>query len=392
MSQQKERQKPPFRFDIVGSFLRPEALKKARAAFLMGHMDAQALAAVEDAAIIDLVNRQKAVGLKVLTDGEFRRSWWHLDFFWGLNGVEKSSLGHGYQFHGESTRPETASIKGRISGSSHPFVRHFEFLNKLADDNHIARQTIPAPAQFWAELQRPENKAGILAVYSSEAEAKKDIVKAYRTVVMDLYQAGCRNIQMDDCTWGMLADARFRDALGVAPVAPSCACHAHDGEIPPVAVADILAQEYYELNNAVLENLPSDLIMTTHVCRGNYHSTWASSGGYETVAPYLFAHEDVSAFYLEYDTERAGDFSPLRYVPEGKMVVLGLFSSKSGDLEDRKEILNRIEEARQYVPLERLCISPQCGFASTEEGNILTEAQQWAKLALIRDIAEEVWA
>lgn len=393
MAQYEERKVPPFRFDIVGSFLRPEALKKARTAYASGTLDAAALRDIEDREIAALVARQKEVGLHVITDGEFRRSWWHLDFFWGLGGIEKVAIAQGYVFNGEETRAESARVTGRISGKNHPFVEHFKFLKQFETSGYVARQTIPAPAQLWAELQRPENQVAIKHFYASDEEARKAIAAAYRTVILDLYAAGCRNVQLDDCTWGMLVDARYQEALGklAPPAHEGCSCH--PGSKAPIAggLLDVIARDYYELNNASIVDLPEDLVVTTHVCRGNYHSTWASSGGYDAIAHHLFAHENVEAFYLEFDTERSGGFAPLAQVAPGKKVVLGVFSSKTGELEDKEQIKERVKEASAYVPLENLAISPQCGFASTEEGNILSEEQQWAKLALIRETAREIW-
>ncbi|WP_163581228.1 5-methyltetrahydropteroyltriglutamate--homocysteine S-methyltransferase [Gracilibacillus saliphilus] len=363
----------PFRYDNVGSFLRPEKLKKARASFTKGTITEQELKQVEDESIIELVQKQKEVGLKAITDGEFRRSWWHLDFMWGLNGVKKEVIDQGYQFNGEETRPETARLTGRISGENHPFVEHFAFVNQFAHDDVIARQTIPAPAQFLAELQRPENSDVTATIYSDIEELITDIAKAYQTVIRDLYDAGCRSLQIDDCTWGMLVDPKY------------WASRHGSANVQEVGELNL------RVNNAALANLPEDLIVTTHVCRGNYHSTWASSGGYDPIANILFSKENVSAYYLEFDTERSGGFEPLAHVPDDRLVVLGLFSSKTGELEDKDAIKARIKEATKYVDLERLCISPQCGFASTEEGNILTEEQQWKKLRLIKEVAEEIW-
>ncbi|MFD2657248.1 5-methyltetrahydropteroyltriglutamate--homocysteine S-methyltransferase [Gracilibacillus thailandensis] len=363
----------PFRYDNVGSFLRPEKLKKARASFTEGTITEQELKQVEDESIEELVQKQKEVGLKAITDGEFRRSWWHLDFMWGLTGVKKEVIDKGYQFNGEETRPETARLTGRISGKNHPFVEHFTFVNQFAYDDVIARQTIPAPAQFLAELQRPENSDVTATIYSDIEELITDIAKAYQTVIKDLYDAGCRSLQIDDCTWGMLVDPNY------------WASRHGSANVQEVGELNL------RVNNAALANLPKDLIVTTHVCRGNYHSTWASSGGYDPIANILFSKEDVSAFYLEFDTERSGGFEPLAHVRDDRLVVLGLFSSKTGELEDKDAIKARIKEATKYIDLERLCISPQCGFASTEEGNILTEEQQWKKLRLIKEVAEEIW-
>lgn len=364
----------PFRYDVVGSFLRPAALKKARRKFESKAISCTELKEVEDEKILRLVEKEKAAGLRSVTDGEFRRSWWHLDFMWGLTGVTEQILERGYRFHGEETRAETARLTGKISGEAHPFVEHFKFLKQAAGEDVLARQTVPAPAQLLAELQRAENLESTNRIYPDPDELLSDIAAAYHTVVRDLYAEGCRNLQLDDCTWGMFCDPRYWQARQ----------NGSEG-------SKELAQLYLKVNNLVLEGLPNDLTVNTHVCRGNYHSTWASSGGYEPIAETLFRHENVSAYYLEFDTDRAGDFSPLRHVSGNKLVVLGLFSSKTGDLEDSDAILKRIHEAERYLPLDRLCISPQCGFASTEEGNILTEEQQWKKIALIREIAEKIW-
>lgn len=364
----------PFRYDIVGSFLRPAALKEARAGFAAGKVTAGQLRQTEDAAVAELVAKEKAAGLLGVTDGEFRRSWWHLDFMWGLDGVEKAEIASGYRFHDETTRAETARLSGKIRFGAHPFLEHFLFLKQAAGDGVTARQCIPAPAQFLSELQRDENRAATQAVYPSQDELIADIAAAYRDAIAAFYALGCRNLQFDDCTWGMLCDRGYWER-----------------KISSGETLELTAKLYLELNNAALAGHPADMAVTTHVCRGNYHSTWASSGGYEPIAQWLFAQEDVDGFYLEYDTERAGGFEPLRFVADGKLVVLGLLSSKTGALENKTQIVGRIREAEQYIPLDRLCLSPQCGFASTEEGNILTEAQQWDKLRLAKEIAGELW-
>lgn len=369
------RKETPFRFDNVGSFLRPKTLKVARKAYQEDRLTQEELTLIEDEAIRDLVKKQKEIGLKAITDGEFRRSWWHLDFMWGLNGVEKVDVDNGYKFEHEETRAESARLTGKISGEGHPFVEHFKFIQQFADEEVIARQTLPAPAQFFAELQRPENAETTKAIYPDTEELIADIVSAYQTVISELYEAGCRSIQLDDCTWGMLVDEGYWD----------WASKNTDETVKS------LSKLYVSLNNGAIEGHPEDLAITTHVCRGNYHSTWASSGAYDTVAEILFGDEKVDAYYLEFDTERSGGFESLVNVSDDKLVVLGLFSSKVGTLEDKEEIKARIEEASKYVPLERLCVSPQCGFASTEEGNILTEEEQWNKLRLVREVAEEVW-
>ena len=367
----------PFRCDIVGSFLRPDVLKQARADFNAGTIDAAQLKTVEDVAIRDLVAKQKAAGLKVVTDGEFRRSYWHLDFMWGLGGIERRTSREGYRFHDEETTADTAVVTGPISGENHPFVEHFKFVQALAGDDHVARQTIPAPIQTFSEvtLDRCDGQQESLrSVYPSDEALFEAIATAYRTVIADLYAAGCRNIQFDDCTWGIYCDTDFAAKTGMSPV-----------DIQKVSELGVA------LNNAAIEGAPADLVITTHVCRGNYHSTYAFEGGYDPVAPYLFAHENVQAFYLEFDTPRAGGFEPLKHVADGKKVVLGLVTSKQPGLEDEDALIARINEAAQYVPLKNLCLSPQCGFASCEIGNKLTEEEQWAKIALIQRVAKRVW-
>lgn len=384
---------PPFRADVVGSYLRPDYLIQARQQFANGKITQQMLTAVENKAITELVAKQKAAGLQVITDGEFRRSWWHLDFMWGLMGVEKTFLKEGYKFQGIESRPETARLTGKISGENHPFIEHFRFLLQFSDSQVVPRITIPAPAQFFKELYRPENKSMTEAIYPSQNDLLQDIAKAYQTFIKQIYAIGCRNIQLDDCTWGMMVDSGYNNA-GVADQAKqhaSCDCHCSSNTTIISQSLQDLAEIFVQLNNAAISDAPQDLVLTTHVCRGNYRSTWAASGGYQPIASYLFDRENVSAYYLEFDTERAGDFSPLAEVTGNKQVVLGLISSKVGELEDKQTVINRIKEASQYLPLEQLCLSTQCGFASTEEGNALTEQQQWAKIALVIEVAKEVW-
>lgn len=357
----------PYRFDVVGSFLRPEALKEAREKFEKGDISKKELTKVENEAIIDLIQKEEAAGLKAVTDGEFRRSWWHLDFFWGLTGVKKVGLESGYFFNGEETRAETARITGKISGENHPFVDDFKFVKAHASDNVDVKQTIPAPAQFYFEIIRPENIEATKKYYDSREELLDDIASAYKQVINDLYEAGARTIQLDDCTWGTIVSKEFEESRFE------------------------LAEIFITVNNKATEGLPEDLVINTHVCRGNFHSTWASSGGYDSVATPLFDRGNYNAYFLEYDTERAGGFEPLENVSEGKSVVLGLVTSKDGELEEKEDIKKRIQEASKYVDLDNLYLSPQCGFASTEEGNILTEDQQWNKIKLIKEVAEEVW-
>ena len=368
----------PFRYDVVGSFLRPDVLKQARADHAAHLIDDAQLKVVEDEAIRDLVAKQKAAGLHVITDGEFRRSYWHLDFMWGLQGIERRTSRTGYMFHDEETTADTAVVTGKISGENHPFVEHFKFVKALEEDGQVARQTIPAPIQTFSEvtLDRCDGQQESLrAVYADDEQLVADIAAAYRTVIADLYAAGCRNIQFDDCTWGLYCDADFVAKTGMSAV-----------NIQKVSELGV------RLNNLAIEGKPEDLVINTHVCRGNYHSTYAFEGGYDPIAPYLFADENVNAFYLEFDTPRAGGFEPLAHVAEGKYVVLGLVTSKQPGLEDEDLLVQRINEAAKYVPLDHLCLSPQCGFASCECGNKLTEEEQWAKVALVKRVAERVWA
>ncbi|MCI1975433.1 MAG: 5-methyltetrahydropteroyltriglutamate--homocysteine S-methyltransferase [Limosilactobacillus sp.] len=377
MTQFTTRTTSPFRYDIVGSFLRPQALKEARAKFTQGQISRDDLTKVEDKCIIDLVNKEEAVGLHAVTDGEFRRSYWHLDTFWGFAGIKHTTQAHGYLFHDEETRNDSAQVSGKIAFKpEHPDVEAFKFLKKITKDKDvIPRQSIPAPAQFYAELVRgDENIAALRKYYPTDDELFHDIAKAYHDLILALYDAGCRDVKIDDCTWGMVVDDDFWATMAKA---------GFDRES--------LENTYLKLNNDAIADLPDDLTVNTHICRGNYHSTWAAKGGYGPVADHLFAHENVHAFYLEYDSERAGGFEPLAKVPDDKYVVLGLVTSKSGKLEDPQTIIDRINEAAKYHPLDHLCLSTQCGFASTEEGNILTEDQQWAKIKLVKQIAEQVW-
>lgn len=361
-------------FDAVGSYLRPAELKEAREKFAEGQISATDLRAIEDRLIVDVIQKQKAHGLHYITDGEFRRSYWHLDFMWGFNGVEHIELEHGYQFHGEETTKGSLRLTGKISGENHPFIKDFLFVKQYEEEGIKAKQTVPAPAQFLAELFRGDNSKNTREFYPNTEELIEDIAKAYRTFFQEIYAAGCRTVQLDDCTWGMIVDDDFWKSMAGTGF-----------------TLEKEALQYLKVNNLAIEGKPEGLTINTHVCRGNYHSCYATKGAYDPVAPYLFAHENVDTFYLEYDDERSGSFEPLKYVADGKKVVLGLITSKSPVLEDKATVIARIHEAAKYVPLERLSLSPQCGFASCEIGNKLTEAEQWAKLDLVREISEEVW-
>ena len=364
----------PFRYDYVGSFLRPETLKKARRDFEEGKISKEELTKVEDDAILDLVEKQKKAGYHVITDGEFRRATWHLDFMWGFNGVGHEPTKTGLPFHGEAAMIDDTYLTGKISVDQHPFVEHFKFVKALEDENTVAKQTIPAPAQMFQQMIIPLNFKSTRKFYATNEELIQDIGKAYQDVIRQFYEAGCRNLQLDDCTWGAIvgdaAKQRYK-ALGID-------------------LEEVKAQ-LLEVNNLALEGKPEDMVINSHICRGNYHSTFFTSGPYDSVADYVFAKENVNALLLEYDDARSGGFAPLKKLSPDKKVVLGLITTKSPVLEKKEDVIARIHEAAKYVPLDRLCLSPQCGFASCEIGNKLTEEEQWAKLRLVKEVAEEVW-
>ena len=368
-------QKAPFRLDHVGSFLRPERLKEARAKFNDGEITAEELERVENEEIIALIEKEKELGLKSVTDGEFRRAFWHLDFLENLDGVELVEVEHfSVQFKDKDVKPKTLRIVGKVDFSeNHPFVKHFKFLKEHAGDTPV-KLTIPSPSMLHLITQvREKNYVPIERYKDNEALFYDDVVAAYRKALQCFYDLGCRNIQLDDTSWGEFCALDKREAY-----------EARGFDLEKIA------RDYVDVLNRVIEWKPEDLVVNMHICRGNFRSTWFSSGGYEPVAKTLFGHCRVDGFFLEYDSDRAGDFTPLRYIKDQK-VVLGLITSKSGDLEDKGEVIARIKEASQYVPLEQLCLSPQCGFSSTEEGNILTIEAQWDKLKLIDEIVREVW-
>lgn len=368
-------QKAPFRFDHVGSFLRPERLKEARAKFNAGEITAEELEHVENEEIVALIEKEKELDLKSVTDGEFRRAFWHLDFLENLDGVELVEVDHfSIQFKDKDVKPKTLRIVGKVDFSeNHPFVKHFKFLNEHAGETPV-KLTIPSPSMLHLITQvREKNYVPIERYKDNEALFYDDVVPAYRKALQCFYDLGCRNIQLDDTSWGEFCSLDKREAY-----------EARGFDLEQIA------RDYVDVLNRVIEWKPEDLVVNMHICRGNFRSTWFSSGGYEPVAKTLFGHCRVDGFFLEYDSDRAGDFTPLRYIKDQK-VVLGLITSKSGDLEDKGEVIARIKEASQYVPLEQLCLSPQCGFSSTEEGNILTIEAQWDKLKLIDEIVHEVW-
>lgn len=364
----------PFHYDYVGSFLRPQSLKEARAKFESGSISREDLTAVEDEAIRDLISKQKKAGYHVITDGEFRRATWHLDFMWAFEGVGHHKTERGIPFHGEDALIDDTYLTGKLSVGHHPFVDHFSFVKAFEDEQTVAKQTIPAPAQFLEQMILPMNRESTRKFYDSTEELIHDIAKGYQRVIKDLYDAGCRNLQLDDCSWGVCVD----------PNAPLIFGTDEKG-------LELIKNQLLLVNNLAIVNAPSDLTITTHICRGNFNSTWACEGGYDGVASLLFGQENVSAYYLEFDDARSGGFAPLKELTGDKKVVLGLITSKYPKLEDKAAIIARIHEAASYVPLNRLALSPQCGFASCECGNKLTEEEQWKKLALVKEIAEQVW-
>lgn len=365
------RETPPFRADQVGSFLRTDAIHDARARHEAGELDAAELRRIEDREIVELIREQEEAGLQLATDGEFRRSWWHFDFIGLLEGVEIVEIDHGIQFQGVQTKPKSPAVVGKIGfPPNHPFLDHFTFL--AANTTVTPKMTIPSPTVLHWRAEA----AGIDPAFYPDRDAiLDDLAATYRDAVAAFYAAGCRYLQFDDTTWAYLCS---------------------QAEIEKAAARGVdvegLADKYVKLINDSIRDKPADMVITTHVCRGNFKSTWISSGGYEPVAEALLAGCDYDGYFLEYDTERAGGFEPLRFLPTGdKIVVLGLITSKSGDLEDSDDVKKRIAEATEFARLEQLALSPQCGFASTEEGNVLTHEQQWAKMREIVDLAREVW-
>jgi 5-methyltetrahydropteroyltriglutamate--homocysteine methyltransferase len=361
---------PPFRADHVGSLLRPAPLKEARAKHAQGAITSAELKDIEDREIEKVVRKQEEIGLKLATDGEFRRSWWHFDFFRGLDGVTFYTTDHGIQFHGVQTKAEGIKVTGRIGFTGHPMLEHFKFLKSHA--RVTPKMTIPAPSTFHFR----QGRAAISKdVYPTLDPFFDDLAAAYRAAIRAFYGTGCRYLQLDDTAWAMVCDPNER------------AQSKGRGDDP-----DALPQRYAALTNAALAQKPADMTITMHSCRGNFRSTFIASGGYDFVAENLLGNTGFDGYFLEYDSERAGGFQPLRFFPKGnKQLVLGLVTTKSGKLESKDAIKRRIDEATKYVALDQLCLSPQCGFASTEEGNVLAEDEQWAKLRMIVEIADEVW-
>ena len=362
----------PFRADQVGSLLRPQELKKARQDFKNGKITAQNLKAVEDREIRRAVAMQEAAGLQGITDGEFRRAFWHVDFLTGFEGISATQGQYALKFHGEGgAESETRSmmvVTGKVKRTKPVMVEHFDFLKKAT--SKTAKLCIPAPTYLH---MRGGRKVVDATAYPDIEEFWADITRAYQEEIADLAAAGCTYLQIDDVSFATLCDEGIRAQVR------------RDGEDP-----DKLPALYASVISDLLKNKPETMSVTMHTCRGNHASMWMAEGGYEAVAEAIF-QTDVDGFFLEYDSERAGGFEPLRFVPRGKKVVLGLVSSKSPVLEKKDVLKRKVQEASKYVPLENLCLSPQCGFASSETGNKLTEDDQRRKLELVAEVAREIW-
>lgn len=365
-----QRTKPPFRADMVGSLLRTAALKEARHKHHDGEITDGALKEIEDREIRALIKRQEEIGLQAVTDGEFRRAYWHFDFLEHLDGVTSVEADSGMNFKGGVGIAKALRVTGKVGFSGHhPMIDHFRFVKDNTD--RVAKMTIPGPSMLH---YRGGRKMMNMGVYPNMDDFYADVGKAYNKAVHAFYDAGCRYLQLDDISFAYLCDPDQREMLRQ---------RGDDPEKQPEIYAGMVRE--------ALKNKPDDLTITMHLCRGNFRSTFIASGGYEPVADVLFNRMPVDGYFMEWDTDRAGGFEPLRFLPKGKSVVLGLVTSKTGMLEKKDDIKRRIDEASKYVDLDQLCLSPQCGFASTEEGNTLAEEEQWAKLRMIVEIAEEVW-
>jgi 5-methyltetrahydropteroyltriglutamate--homocysteine methyltransferase len=364
------RTKPPFRADHVGSLLRPPALKQARAKHERGEISDADLKAIEDREIEAVIRKQEAVGLKSITDGEYRRAFWNYDFLGRLPGVEAYLGERKIAFQGPQPKPMMLRVIGRLGAfSSHPMLDHFRFV--ASHTSQTPKMTIPSPSSLHFRYGRaavPET------VYPSMDDFYRDLGATYRQAVRAFADAGCRYLQLDEVNFTYLCDPELRAHVS------------RRGDNP-----DELPHIYARMINAAISDIPADMTISMHLCRGNFQSTFVAKGGYEPVAEILFNEIKVNAYFMEYDTERAGGFEPLRFVPRDKVVVLGLVTTKSGALESSDELKRRIDQAAKYVSPDQLCLSPQCGFASTEEGNILAEDEQWAKLRMIVELADEVW-
>ncbi len=363
---------PPFRADHVGSLLRPKPLLEARQQYQNRQISREELRETEDQYIHEAIKKEEAVGLRSVTDGEFRRTMFHIDFLQRLEGVTVSG-GIGAKFHSKTGvvdfAPPRLSVTGKLRHVEDIQKADFEFLNSVT--SQTPKVTIPSPTMVHF---RGGRKAIDIEAYPDMDEFFNDLAQCYREEIQSLYNAGCRYIQLDDTNLAYLCDPNMRAGAR------------ERGDDP-----DELPRAYAALINQAIDNRPADLTVCIHLCRGNFRSAWVAEGGYEPVAEVLFNNINVDAYFLEYDDERSGDFAPLRFVPANKTVVLGLVTSKVGDLESKQELNQRVKDAARYVPLENMCLSPQCGFSSTVEGNELTEAQQWAKLELVVNVAREIW-
>jgi 5-methyltetrahydropteroyltriglutamate--homocysteine methyltransferase len=363
------RTKPPFRADHVGSLLRPAVLKEARAKHAKGEMSATDLTAVEDRETARVIKHQEEVGLKATTDGEFRRSWWHLDFLWGLDGVERHVMESGIAFAAVKTRAEGIKVTGKVGFTGHPMIEHYKFV--AAHTKVTPKITIPAPSAIYGRpMPTPIDKTA----YPDLDGFFHDVGQAYRKAVRAFADAGCRYLQLDEVFIAMLCDEKYRQQM-------------RDRGDDPEKLGEI----YGDLINVAMSDIPPDMTITMHMCRGNYKSTFMGAGGYDAVQEILFNKINVHGYFMEYDDARSGGFEPLRMLPKGKQVVLGIMTTKTGALESKDDLKRRIDEAAKFAPLDQLCLSGQCGFASTEEGNVLTEDEQWAKLRRVVEVAQEVW-
>jgi 5-methyltetrahydropteroyltriglutamate--homocysteine methyltransferase len=361
---------PPFRADMVGSLLRTKAVKDARDQKAAGKITADDLRKVEDREIASLVKKQEEVGLQAVTDGEFRRAFWHFDFLDSLAGVEGYESNEGIQFKGVVTKAHGVRVKGKLDfPADHPHLAHFKYLKSVT--GRVAKMTIPSPSMLH---YRGGRQAIDPSAYARIEDYYADLGKTYAKAIKAFYDAGCRYLQLDDTSLSYFCDPEQRKMLAAR------------GDDP-----DQLIHVYRDIINAATAAKPADMVITTHTCRGNFKSTFIASGGYEPVADLVFNQINVDGYFMEWDDDRSGGFEPLRFLPKGKHVVLGIVSSKLGDVESKDTLKRRIEQAAKFAPLDQLCLSPQCGFASTEEGNVLAEDQQWAKLRLIVDVAKEVW-
>ncbi len=366
-----QRTSPPFRADHVGSLLRTAPLKEARAKREAGEITAEALKEIEDREIAGVIKRQEDIGLKAVTDGEFRRAFWNYDFLGELDGVEAYLGERKIKFEGKNPKPMMLRVTGKLGTfSGHPMLEHFKFVKAARPRDAEDDDPVAVVAAFPLRPRRHSRQPSIRRWTPSTPISATTYSKAIRAFA----DAGCRYLQLDEVNLAYLCDPKLRQQVS------------ERGEDP-----EQLPRIYAELINEAIADIPSDMTIAMHLCRGNFQSTFVASGGYEPVAETLFNSINVHGYFMEYDSDRAGGFEPLRFVPKGKTVVLGLVTSKSGRLESKDELKRRIDEAAKFVPLEQLCLSPQCGFASTEEGNVLAEEEQWAKLRTIVEVAEDVW-